>query len=110
MRSLSPSPDLGSAIQPLHHCKPLAATRSALRCSPRSFLLRLFSHGCSMAKRSSFHSHRVSDIPAGAWVPHSAELIASPAWRARSLHVVRLLDRIELEHCAHAGRENGYLT
>jgi hypothetical protein len=23
---------------------------------------------------------------------------------------VRLLDRIELEHCAHAGRENGYLT
>jgi hypothetical protein len=24
--------------------------------------------------------------------------------------VVRLLDRIELEHCAHAGRENGYLT
>jgi hypothetical protein len=24
--------------------------------------------------------------------------------------VVRLLDRIELEHCAHAGRENGYLA
>jgi hypothetical protein len=24
--------------------------------------------------------------------------------------VVRLLDRIELEHCAHAGHENGYLT
>ena len=23
---------------------------------------------------------------------------------------MRLLDRIELEHCAHAGRENGYLT
>jgi hypothetical protein len=43
-------------------------------------------------------------------VPHSVELISSLAWRTRSIHVVRLLDRIELEHCAHAGRENGYLT
>lgn len=63
-----------------------------------------------MAKRASFHSRRITDIPAGPWVPHSAGLIASPAWRARSILVVRLLDRIELEHCAHAGRENGYLT
>jgi hypothetical protein len=63
-----------------------------------------------MAKRASFNPKRVTDIPAGPWVAHSAELIASPAWRARSIHVARLLDRIELEHCAHAGRENGYLT
>jgi len=40
---------------------------------------------------------------------HSAELIASPAWKARSIHVARLLDRLELENCAHAGKENGYL-
>jgi hypothetical protein len=39
----------------------------------------------------------------------SADLIASPAWRARSIHCVRLLDRLELENCAHAGKENGYL-
>ena len=64
-------------------------------------------NGCSMAKRASFHPRRVSDIPAGPWVPHSAELISSPAWRSRSIHLVRLLDRID---CAHAGRENGYLT
>jgi hypothetical protein len=63
-----------------------------------------------MGKRTSFQSRRVTDIPVGPWVPHSAELISSPAWRARPIHVVRLLDRIELEHCAHAGRENGYLT
>jgi hypothetical protein len=63
-----------------------------------------------MAKRTSFQSSRVNDIPTGPWVPHSSELIASPSWRARSIHTVRLLDRIELEHCAHAGRENGYLT
>jgi hypothetical protein len=108
--SFSPSPDLGSALHALRRCRPRAATPSALRYSPRSFLLHLFRHGCSMAKRASFHPRRVSDIPAGPWVPHAAALIASPAWRARSLHVVRLLDRIELEHCAHAGRENGYLT
>ena len=40
---------------------------------------------------------------------HSAELIASPAWKARSIHCARLLDRLELEICAHAGHENGYL-
>jgi hypothetical protein len=40
---------------------------------------------------------------------HAAELIASPAWKARSIHCVRLLDRLELENCAHAGKENGYL-
>lgn len=28
-----------------------------------------------MAKRISFHSRRVADIPVGAWIPHSAELI-----------------------------------
>jgi hypothetical protein len=40
---------------------------------------------------------------------HAAELIKSPAWKARSIHCVRLLDRLELENCAHAGKENGYL-
>src|SRR5438270_6453105 len=62
-----------------------------------------------MAKRVSFHSRRVTDILTGPWVAHSAELISSPAWLARSIHVVHLLDCIELEHCANAGRENGYL-
>jgi hypothetical protein len=99
---------LATADPDLRRCT--AAARSALRSRLGSFLPHHWVYGCSMAKRTSFHSRRVTDIPAGPWVPHSAELISSPAWRARSIHVVRLLDRVELEYCAHSGRENGYLT
>jgi hypothetical protein len=61
-----------------------------------------------MGKRADFRANRVK--AEGPWVAHSAELISSPAWRARSIHVVRLLDRLELEHCNHGGSQNGYLT
>lgn len=95
----------------LRHCRQTSAVRSStLRYPLGLFLLHQLGYGSSMAKRTSFHSRRVTDIPVGPWVPHSAELISSAAWKARPIHVVRLLDRIELEHCAHAGRENGYLT
>jgi len=43
------------------------------------------------------------------FVAHTAELLQSKAWRSRSIHLVRLLDRLELENIAHAGKENGYL-
>jgi hypothetical protein len=63
-----------------------------------------------MPRRADYRANRVRDVEPGmAWVPHSAELLASSAWRTRPIHCVRLLDRLELEHMAHAGRENGYL-
>ena len=63
------------------------------------------------SERASFRPRKVRDVePGKSFVMHSAELIGSAAWRTRSIHVARLLDRLEVEHCAHAGRENGYLT
>jgi hypothetical protein len=43
------------------------------------------------------------------FVAHTAELLNSPAWRHRSLYARRLIDRLELEHVRHNGRENAYL-
>jgi hypothetical protein len=34
----------------------------------------------------------------------------SAAWRVRSPHLIKLLDRLEVEHMAHAGKENGFLA
>ncbi len=45
----------------------------------------------------------------GSWAYLTRELIASPAWRARSIHCVRLLDFLILEHLAHGARENGQI-
>lgn len=44
------------------------------------------------------------------WIWHQAELLRSPAWRARSLYCVRLIEFLLLEHMAHAGTENGNLA
>jgi hypothetical protein len=46
---------------------------------------------------------------AGQWVAHRIDMIQSPAWRALSLSARRVLDRIEIEHAAHGGAENGRL-
>jgi hypothetical protein len=45
------------------------------------------------------------------YVAATAELRRSLAWRHRtnSRYAVRLIDRLEVEHCQHNGRENGYL-
>jgi hypothetical protein len=44
------------------------------------------------------------------WVWHSRELLESDAWRSRSIHCVRLVEFLEIEHMAHAGTENGNLV
>jgi hypothetical protein len=51
--------------------------------------------------------HRKID---GQYVPHIVELIESPAWQVLSLSAHRVLDRIEIEHLHHGGRENGRLA
>jgi hypothetical protein len=45
----------------------------------------------------------------GQYVPHRLEMIQSPAYRVLSLTARRCLDRIEIEHMQHGGRENGKL-
>jgi hypothetical protein len=45
----------------------------------------------------------------GAFVPHLRDMLASPAWRALSLSGHRVLDRLEIEHMRHAGKDNGKL-
>jgi hypothetical protein len=44
-----------------------------------------------------------------AFVPHTLELLRSPAWQQRSIYAVRLIEALERDHLSHAGRENGYL-
>ncbi len=43
------------------------------------------------------------------WVWITANLLASCAWRGMTVNARRVLDRILLEHMAHAGKENGSL-
>ena len=43
------------------------------------------------------------------WVWLTQELVQSPAWQGMPLCARRALDRIIVEHMAHAGRENGGL-
>lgn len=59
------------------------------------------------------HSRRPSKRRAGsideAFIAHRRTLIESDAWQGLSLVARRILDRLELEHLDHAGRENGQL-
>jgi hypothetical protein len=43
------------------------------------------------------------------FVPHPSDLLSSPAWRRRSIYLARLIDLLEADYLAHAGRENGFL-
>jgi hypothetical protein len=43
------------------------------------------------------------------WVPHTLELLRSPAWQQRSAYAARLIDLLERDYLAHSGRTNGHL-
>ena len=45
----------------------------------------------------------------GQWVPHTIEMLKSPAWSVLSLSARRVLDRIEIERADHGGNDNGRL-
>ena len=45
----------------------------------------------------------------GPFIAHTRDLLASPVWGVLTLADRRVLDRLELEHMAHAGTENGNL-
>ena len=44
------------------------------------------------------------------WMWETAEMLRSPAWREMTLNARMVLDRIRLEHMAHAGTMNGLLA
>jgi hypothetical protein len=64
-----------------------------------------------MSAKARFSSAKAARTALGhrGFVPHTAELLQSKAWRARSIQLAKLLDRLEIEHIAHAGKENGFL-
>jgi hypothetical protein len=64
-----------------------------------------------MSKKVSFKQKHVAGPPKGErWVWHSADMRTTKKWRTMPLMCHRLLERIELEHMAHKGLENGRLS
>lgn len=63
--------------------------------------------------RTGSHSARASKRRPGAidgpFIPHRLEMLSGAAFGALSLAARRCLDRMEVEHLEHAGRENGEL-
>jgi hypothetical protein len=60
--------------------------------------------------KSSFKPSKIPDVPAGeSYVQHWRKLIESRAYRSLSRYAFLALTRLEAEHCAHAGKENGWL-
>jgi len=49
------------------------------------------------------------DDTGGWWIAHRLKLMVSPAWRHRPIPLVKIIERIEIEHMRHAGKENGHL-
>jgi len=47
---------------------------------------------------------------AEAWISYPLSMIESPAMRALSLSAIRIMHRLEIEHMAHGGAENGRLV
>jgi len=45
----------------------------------------------------------------GQWTYQTIEMKESPAWRELSLSARRVLDRLEIEHAHHGGKDNGRL-
>jgi hypothetical protein len=59
---------------------------------------------------SNFKPSKVRDVPPGmSFVQKSVALLESRAMRGLSRHAHLMLLRFEVEHCHHAGKENGYL-
>ena len=53
---------------------------------------------------------KIWGVPKGeGWAWLTTELLASPAWRLRSINAAQLIDFLLIEHRNHAGRENGNL-
>lgn len=65
--------------------------------------------GRSSGIRTGRERHINSPPPGEPFALLTRELISSPAWRARSINCVRLIDFLLMEWMNHAGTENGDL-
>ena len=63
----------------------------------------------SKHKRGGIAGRKKRTQIGGQWVPYRVEMIQSPAFRVLSLQARKILHRLEIEHCAHGGAENGRL-
>lgn len=43
------------------------------------------------------------------FVPHRLEMLRSPAWQSMPRPLYKIIERLEIEHLAHGGQENGHL-
>jgi hypothetical protein len=64
--------------------------------------------GRSTSRRKNKRESAVNK-PRGPFIYYEADLLRSPAWQALSINGRRVVERIQLEHLRHAGRDNGYL-
>jgi hypothetical protein len=64
-----------------------------------------------VSKRNSFSPSKAAKAALGTngFIAHTRALLESDAWEGRSIHLVRVINRLELEHLDHAGKQNGYL-
>ncbi len=65
--------------------------------------------GRSSGKLSGRRGQHQKPPKGEAWVWFTRSMLESPAWVAMSINGRRVLDRLLLEHIAHAGSENGAL-
>lgn len=54
-------------------------------------------------------SRRNPEFISGQFIAHRVEMLESAAWASLSLAARRVLDRLEIEHAHHGGKDNGRL-
>lgn len=65
-------------------------------------------HDATGRSTGAMKTGKLGKIPSQ-FIAHTVEMRKSPAWRALSFDARKVLDRLELENSAHAGKENGRL-
>ncbi|WP_157861942.1 hypothetical protein [Methylobacterium sp. Leaf361] len=73
------------------------------------FARKVDATGRSTSQPASSKDRKRNRPPEGPWVWFTSEMMESPAWRAMSLNARLVVDRITVEHMAHAGTQNGAL-
>jgi hypothetical protein len=62
-----------------------------------------------MSKTTNFKKMSRDALEGKSFVPHPLELLQSEAWRSRTIHEIRMIERLEIEHLRHGGKDNGHL-
>jgi len=57
-----------------------------------------------------YKTPQIHAVPPGmAWIAHPMCLLNSKLWKSLGIYERRFLEALEIEHCRHAGKENGFL-